>query len=203
MRSFSSVDVEVCADGVLSSERTGVQSAVQTQLRSVLHSSAVYLAREFTKEGAVCFLYVHQATSAEGARAAVSLLLGDTGEMDVEYKKVGLLCRIEAVPWIGEEVGPLGVGWELTANDVLLWGGCLGGVLTMCLVGVCCCVQLSWKRDSKRAEELLRQDRERFGTLKPRKATETRKVKKKVEKVTDEEEAEEGDADKKEKERKK
>ena len=53
------------------------------------------------------------------------------------------------------------------------------------------------------AEELLRQDRERFGTLKPRKATETRKVKKKVEKVTDEEEAEESDADKKEKERKK
>ena len=160
MRSMTSVDVQVCVDDILSSERQDLQNVVHKRLQTILQSSGVYLAREFTREaGAICFLYVYQGISPEAARAAVPLVMGKNGEMNVDYTGGPVLCRVEAVPWVGEDVGPLGVGWELSGSDMLLWGGCGGGILTACVLGVCCCLRLSWKREKKRMDELLEQVR--------------------------------------------
>ena len=40
-----------------------------------------------------------------------------------------LSCRVTAVPWVGEDSGPLGLSWQFTASDVLLWGAVGGGTL--------------------------------------------------------------------------
>jgi hypothetical protein len=161
MRTFNSVDVQVCVDGILSSEHAAVQAAVNTQLQALLLSTAVYFVRTYTiaARGTVCYVFVHQARSPEGAREAVQTLMTDTSTLAVPYQGGFLACAIDAVPWVGEDIGPIGLDWQFGANDVMLWGGCAGSVLAMCSVAVCCFVQLSVSKESRRAELLLAKDR--------------------------------------------
>ena len=105
-------------------------------------------------------MFVHQASSPEAAREAIQTLM--MSPLDVVYKDVSVHCTIAAEPWRGEDIGPLGLDWQFTANDVMLWGGCAGGLLTMCSIGACCVVQLSSSKESKRADQLLRKDRALF-----------------------------------------
>ena len=161
MRTFNSVDIQVCVDGILSSEHAAVQTAVGTQLRAMLLATAVYFIRTYTvaAKGTVCYVFVYQARNPEGARLAVQTLMTDQSSLQVPYASGFLPCAIDAVPWRGEDTGPVGMDWHLSANDVMLWGGCAGSVLALCSVSVCCFVQLSMGKESRRAEALLAKDR--------------------------------------------
>jgi hypothetical protein len=96
----------------------------------------------------VCFLFVHQSPNPDAARNAIQLLLsrGDN-TFSVTYNSFILPCRIAAAAWQGEEPSPL--GFEVSAIDVLTWGGCVGGVIAFCAVGVCCFVQLSRRKEAR------------------------------------------------------
>jgi hypothetical protein len=161
MRTFDSVDVEVCADSIMATDQQALQAEVVAQLQALLGTTAVYLTRLYTRpaSGTICFMYVYQARSPTEAREAVQTLLADTATLPVTFKGYMLRCRISAVPWVGEDAGPLGLNWQLTGSDVLLWGGLAGGLLVACSVSVCCFVQLSQSRESKRAALLLAKDR--------------------------------------------
>ena len=162
MRSFNSVDIQICADSMLSTERAGLQAALQTNMQGKLLTTAVYYTRYYTTagQGTVCYMFVYQAPNPQAAREAIQTLMQDSGTMDVAYLGATVPCRITAIPWVGEDVGPMGLDWQFGANDVMLWGGCMGGLLTACSIGVCCFVQLSANKETKRADEVLKKDRE-------------------------------------------
>ena len=161
MRTFDSVDIEVCVDNIIATEQAALQGVVQTQLQKMLLTTAVYFTRFYTMsgKGTACYMFVFQGRSPEAAREAVQTLLGDTSVLAVPYKAYILQCPIAAVPWRGEDVGPVGLDWELTTADLMLWGGCMGGLLLVCVIGSCCFVQLSVSKEAKRADALLAKDR--------------------------------------------
>ena len=157
-RSMNSVDVEVCADNVMGSEQADFQNAVQARLRDLLSSTAVYFTRMYThaRSASVCDMFVYQARNPEEARQSVQMLIG--AQVAVTFAERSVECRVQAVPWVGEDVGPLGMNWQMTVGDVLLWGGVMGGILVACVIGVCCFVQLAIKKERKRTTTLLLKD---------------------------------------------
>ena len=165
-RTTSSVDIQVCAPAVLSSERDSVMESVQAHLKNTLASTAVYSVRVYTtaEKGSVCFLFVFQAPSPSSARAAVPLLVGNSGQINVQYESAYVACTITAVPWTGIE-NSLGLPWAWTGQDILLWGTCTGVLLLVCVIGVCCYVQLALSKERKRAQAILDEDRSLLSSL--------------------------------------
>ena len=160
MRSFDSVDIQVCADSILATEQVSLRDAIVTRLRELLSSAAVYFTRTYTtaSTGTVCYMFVFQARNPEEVRESVQLVMTDTGTLPVTFQGLNLVCRIMAVPWVGQDTGPLGLSWQFSANDVLLWGAITGGALASCSIAVCCFVQLSTNKERKRAADLLAKD---------------------------------------------
>jgi hypothetical protein len=168
MRTTNSIDIQVCASSVLSSERDGVQTSVVAQIKQALDSTAVYYTRAYsTNAGGICFLYVYQASSPTMARNAVPLLLRSSDNdnngavFSVQYNGFELGCSITAVPWQGEGYGPFGpdLPWQWTGNDVIMWGGCTAGALVFCVLGMCCLVRISASREQQRADKILQLDK--------------------------------------------
>lgn len=157
MRTTSSVDVQVCVDGVLSSERDAVQQATLATLTAALSSSAVYVVRRYTTAlGAACFLFVYQAPSPDEARtAAVRLGQLATGGLPIIYQNTQIRGSFEAVPWRGEEP-PLGAP---SIASLMLWGGAGAGVLLACIGGMCCFALAYDARERRRADAILAADR--------------------------------------------
>ena len=189
MRSYDSVDIEVCADNILASEQSSLQTVIVTRLRELLSSTAVYPTRRYSATATVCFMFVFQARNPEEARESVHKIdSSDTSTLDVVFEGFSLVCRVTAVPWVGEDSGPLGLSWEFTASDVLLWGAVGGGTLLFCVVATCCFVQLTAHREQKRANALLAKDSALLGHHVPKTTTTTKKKKKKKKKGAEEEE---------------
>jgi hypothetical protein len=86
---------------------------------------------------------------------------------------------------MGQDVGPLGLSWQFSTGDVLVWGCIMGGALAGCAVAVCCYVQLSANKERKRASELLAKDSQllaKFGaTVQVKKAKNKKKPHKEAE----------------------
>jgi hypothetical protein len=168
MRSSNSVDIQVCVSSVLSDERNDVQLVIATQLQADLSSTSVYYTRLYTtSQGTVCFLYVYQASSPEMARNSVPILLHNEATLLVRYKNNDVSCTIAAVPWQGEGYGPLGpdIPWKWTGSDVILWGGCVAGLLLFLVIAMCCFVRFSVGREQLRASDILKADRTLLGDL--------------------------------------
>ena len=167
MRTTNSVDIQVCASSVLSNERDGVQTSVVAQIKQALDSTAVYYTRAYsTNDGGICFLYVYQASSPVMARNAVPILLRSNNNnngaaFSVQYNGFDLGCSITAVPWQGEGYGPFGpdLPWQWTGSDVIMWGGCIAGVLVFCILGMCCLVRISASREQQRADKIFQLDK--------------------------------------------
>ena len=172
LRTTASVDIQVCAGGILSDERAGVQAAILATLQYALgQTSAVYLARTYTTaQGAACFLYVYQApspTAANEAEVAIqnAVAAGATGgaaqgpdTLTVQYGGTQLACTLAVAPWQGEDP-PLPV-WGVSAPTLVLWATAGGGALAACLLAACCFVLLAGGQDAARAKELLATDRD-------------------------------------------
>lgn len=149
LRTTSSVDIQVCAPGVLSDERVSVADAISAVLRFQLaQTSAVYLVREYTStSGDVCFLYVYQAPSPEIASYTEMMLAqqsGQEGLLTIQYTSatgasLTLQCATAVAPWRGEDP-PLPIFPEVTAADLIMWGAIAGGALAFAVVTACCCV---------------------------------------------------------------
>jgi hypothetical protein len=152
MRTTASVDLQVCAPGVLSEERAVVADAVTTTLRFLLmQTTAVYLVREYTTptSGDMCLLYVYQAPS-PAAAAYTEVLLSQQadvseGQLSVTYTlattstTVRAICSLVVSQWQGEDA-PLPLLPSVTADDLLFWGAIGGGVLAAAVVVACLCV---------------------------------------------------------------
>ena len=165
LRTTASVDIQVCASGVLSDERAGLQSVVLEQVQYLLgRTTAVYLVRQYTTSaGTVCFMYVYQAPSPREAGLAETQL-GQGGDADapantlsVAFGGQRLQCTTAVVPWRGEDP-PLPL-WQVSASDLVLWCGIVGGVLGSCLLIACCFVAVARSEDERRARAVLRTDR--------------------------------------------
>jgi len=109
VRTTSSVDIQVCAAGVLTDERSTVQTAIATKLKFQLsQTTAVYLIRQYTTAlGTVCFLYVYQAPSPQIAAETEAILTYEAGSglLSVVYgtNSASLQCSLSVVPWQGED----------------------------------------------------------------------------------------------------
>jgi hypothetical protein len=170
-----------------------LQTVIVTRLRVLLSSTAVYPTRLYTSSATVCFMFVFQARNPEEARESVHKIdTSDTSTLEVVFQGFNLPCRVTAVPWVGADSGPLGLSWQFTASDVLLWGAIGGGTLLFCVVATCCFVQLTTRREQKRANALLAKDAALLGHHVP-KTTTTKKKKKKKKKGAEEEEDDDED----------
>jgi len=167
-QSLNSLDIEVCADSIMTSDHLPLQAAVLARLQNMLSTTGVYATRMYTASATICYMFVYQARSPTEVRDAVQILLTDTAltqtpMLAVTYGTSSLSCRIAAEPWAGEDVGPLGLNiWQLTASDVLLWGGIAGGILALCSVTVCCFVYMAASKESLLMSKLLAKDRKLF-----------------------------------------
>ena len=160
LRTTASVDIQVCAGGVLSDQRDAVQAAVLAEVQFLLgRTTAVYPIRQYTTGlGTVCYLLLYQAPSPEAASLAETLVAQRSGPgvLSVDYAGQQLDCTTAVVPWQGEDP-PLPL-WQVSAGDLILWGGAAGACAAFCLVAVCCFVALAHGEDARRAQRLLRRD---------------------------------------------
>ena len=169
MRTTSSVDIEVCAADVLFQDRDGVEGVVVAQLSALLQgTTAIYLVSQYTTAvtGLICWRFVYQASSPSAAAATETLLAqqpaGD-GLLSLPYQGQTVLCTTRVQPWQGE-TPPLPL-WDLTASDLILFGGAVGGGLSLCLIAVCCFVALARSAEDRRAGALLHADNAHMGHL--------------------------------------
>ena len=167
LRTTSSVDMQVCASNLLSTDRDPVEAIVIASLRYALgQTTAVYLVRESTASagGTVCWTFVYQAPNPDAAARAGRAIANaqppgtprDT--LAVPYGGMPLLCSLAVVPWQGESA-PIVQLPDLSALDIVFYGGAAGGIMGVCMVATCCFIALSYSQDERRAQNVLRADR--------------------------------------------
>ena len=156
IRTTSSVDMQVCAPpGLLSDRRDAIQALCLAQLRYLLdQTTAVYLVRQSTTAlGAVCWVYVYQAPSPAAAALTEHQLSVQTGlgKLTLTDPADGqaYLCTTHVVPWQGESP-PLSPYWDLSASDLIFYGGIAGGALALFLLVLCCFVVAAQSVDARR-----------------------------------------------------
>ena len=148
MRSTNSVDIQVCAGGVLANYRDAFEAALLQSLQTKLRSLAVYLDTGYSDtDGDMCLLYVLQAPNPTAAAQAFQYL-NPQGSGSVTFlqpfQQAGVTaqanCTLTAAQWSGFSLSYLGAPlpsmW--TVNDLLLWGSCGVGVLALVLAAGCC-----------------------------------------------------------------
>lgn len=156
LRTTSSVDLQVCASGVLSDEREALEAAIVARLRADLQdTSAVYLVRTYASvNGVACFLYVYQAASpADAAETEAWIAAHEGNRMGTLLVNVGSIafeCALAVVPWRGEDP-PLPL-WSVSASTLVEWTLIAGAVLAVCLFSACCFVCIATK-GRRRASE--------------------------------------------------
>ena len=167
LRTTSSVDMQVCASNLLSTDRDPVEAIVIASLRYALgRTTAVYLVRESTTStgGTVCWTFVYQAPNPDAAaRARQSIANAQPSgtprdTLSVAYGGMVLLCPLTVVPWQGESA-PIVLLPDLSAQDIVFYGGAAGGIMGVCMVATCCFIALSYSQDERRAQNVLRADR--------------------------------------------
>lgn len=171
LRTTSSVDLQVCVEGVLSDTRAGLATAIGAQLQFDLdQTTAVYLTRTYaTASGSACFLYVYQAPSpavASQAESTIAGVEGAPGTLTVNYGGTRWTCALAMAPWQGEDA-PLPI-WSAPASVVVEWTLAMGGVLAVCLFSACCFVLLARVRDAQRIQRVLKADRHALKQLLPK-----------------------------------
>jgi hypothetical protein len=155
LRTTSSVDIQVCAAGVLSDEREALETVIAARLRADLHdTSAVYLVRTYAIDGGACFLYVYQAASPTDAAETETWIAAHEanrlGTLTVNLGGIAFECALAAVPWQGEDP-PLPL-WSVSASTLVEWTLIAGAVLAVCLFSACCFVCIATK-GRRRASE--------------------------------------------------
>ena len=162
MRTTSSVDLQVCAASVLTEDRPGVEATVLAELQALLdHTTAVYLVSFYTTSsaGLICWRFVYQAPSSDAASMAETLIAqqpAGAGLLSLPYQGQTVQCTTSVQPWQGE-APPLPL-WDLSASDLMLFGGAIGGALALCLIAVCCFIALARAQEDRRAKALLQSD---------------------------------------------
>ena len=167
LRTTSSVDVQVCAAGVLSDEREALEAVIAARLRADLHdTTAVYLVRTYAINGGVCFLYVYQAASPTDSAETEAWIAAHEanrlGTLTVNLGGIAFECALAVVPWQGEDP-PLPL-WAVSASTLVEWTLIAGGVLAVCLFSACCFVLLASMRDGQRMRRMLSSEGRRSGT---------------------------------------
>ena len=178
LRTTSSVDLQVCASGVLSDERDALETAIAARLKGDLSdTTAVYLVRTYAINGGACFLYVYQAASPYDAAETEAWLAAheptpnQLGTLTVYVGGVPFECALAVVPWRGEDP-PLPL-WSVSASTMMEWTLIAGSVLGVCLFSACCFVLLAGVRDGQRIRSVLSDDQRALGRLIAKKKTET------------------------------
>ena len=154
LRTTSSVDLQVCAAGVLSDERDALEAAIAARLRADLQdTSAVYLVRTYAIDGGACFLYVYQAASPSDAAETEAWIAAHEanrlGTLTVNVGRVAFECALAVVPWQGEDP-PLPL-WSVPASTLVQWTVIAGAVLVVCLCSACCFVFIAGVREERHA----------------------------------------------------
>ena len=181
LRTTSSVDLQVCASGVLSDERAALETVIAARLRADLRdTSAVYLVRTYAINGGACFLYVYQAASPTDAAETEAWIAAQEanrlGTLTVNLGGVVFECALAVVPWRGEDP-PLPL-WAVPASTLVEWTLIAGSVLASCLLAACCFVFAGEVRNGQRMRRLLEAEDKRKGApvkvaAAPKKKTET------------------------------
>jgi hypothetical protein len=163
LRTTSSVDLQVCAPGILSDDRVLFEAAAHTQLRTVLDdSTAIYLTRAYTTAdaGAYCMLYVYQTPSPADAALVESQLADAMQASDVLivlFQGAQVRCALAVVPWSGEDP-PLPI-WNMPASTMVMWTSVVGGALGVCLFAACVFVAIANMQDTRHTRALMASDR--------------------------------------------
>jgi len=149
-RTMNSVEISCCvSNSVASSLVDMVQAKYLQDLQLQVESSGVYFLQRFSnvKYSQVCLAYVFQAMSPEKAKNSVT-------EINLQKKQSVRLETGESIEvvvnanvWQGFDEPLFGIGWNLNANDLVLWGGGLGAILVACIVGFCCLVYYYLKKE--------------------------------------------------------
>ena len=142
MRTSNSVDIQVCVNtAFLTPQRDVFQGALWTYLTgSLLNNNGLYLDRQYTtSQGNLCYLYVFQAPNPHLATMALAMLTSHSSIL-VPLSDTSIQCGLSAAQWSGDNLSYLGAPFPLlwTVNDLVLWGGCVLGVLFLCMSGLCC-----------------------------------------------------------------
>jgi hypothetical protein len=142
VQNSNSVDIQLCALGILPENRVSFQQAALKYLQQIVTSDAVYIINQFTTaSSAVCFVYVFQATNPSIAQQAFALL-SMLSPAQVVYMNTQWPCTVTASPWQDITKAPFGVPlpFQWSANDLLLWGLCGGAVMSCIAIFFCICI---------------------------------------------------------------
>lgn len=142
MRTGNSVDIQACVNtAFLTPQRDLFQSALWGYLAgSLLNNNGLYLDRQYTTtQGGLCYLYVFQAPNPRLAAMALAMLTSHSSIL-VPLSDTSIECSVSAVQWSGDNLSYLGAPFPMlwTVNDLVLWGGCILGILFLCMSGLCC-----------------------------------------------------------------
>lgn len=149
-RTMNSVEISCCVSNLVASSSVDmVQVKYLQDLQIQVESSGVYFLQRFSnvKYSQICLAYVFQAMSPQKAiesvtkinlQKSLSVRLG-TGET--------IEVVVNANVWQGFDEPLFGIGWNLNANDLVLWGGGLGAILVACIIGFCCLVYYYLKKE--------------------------------------------------------
>lgn len=160
MRNTNSVEIQVCVPSniVLSSVLENAKTRILSDFKSLVQSSAVYYLRTYTNtvSSGTCFMYVFQANSPKQAQEGVIVLSSkNTVRVGDESSEQIIQVNTKVVPWTGMDEQILGLGWDISGNDIIMWGVGFGCLLLLCIIGMCFYVQLATTRQQANVDKWM------------------------------------------------
>lgn len=167
-RTPNSIEINGCMSSSVSSSLVdGVKTKLLADLQLMVESSGVYFIQRFSnvKNSQVCLAFVYQAMTPEIARNSLTSL-NLQRERTVQLETGELIpVLVAANVWQGFDEPLFGIGWNLNANDLVLWGGGLGALLVACIIGFCCLIYYYLKKERGLILKALRASKNKEGRL--------------------------------------
>jgi len=163
-RTPNSVEISGCVSSLLSSVLIDqVKAKYLDTLKTLVGSIGgeqwgVYFIQKYSnvKNSHICLAFVYQAMTPELASRVLTILNVQSQETVQLETGESIVLTVKASMWQGFDEPLFGLGWNLNANDLVLWGGGLGVLLVASIIGFCCLIYYYLKKEKSMVLKALR-----------------------------------------------